>query len=177
MTSSLKPRFDGHAELNDIIHQDWLDMVASHPENYQALIYKPLIVEITTEEDESFEKPLATQLDQNQQSLEYGDPDIVFVVDNTKGLARYFDEPGEEVISEHDRPMALLVGDSAVPIGTILEWEEVTGKDSRRRVWWYVQASQPYGTTKAGVVYYAIPCMDFEGAVKAAETDVLGEQS
>lgn len=171
--TNLKPRFDGHDELNDIIKQDWLDFVASHPDNYQALIYKPLVVDVVAEED-GYEKPLFSQLDQNQQVLEYGDPDIVFVIDNSAELARYFSEDGESIISERDQPMGLLINDDTVPVGTILEWEEVTGKDTRRRCWWYVQESQPFGTTKAGMIHYVIPCMDFDGAIKAAEAGVFG---
>lgn len=164
MTSKvkLKPRFNQHEILNKVIRNDWITAIESNPDSFQALLYTP--VEVTAQvEDSDYEEVLFNKLDTNQQALEYADPVIVSVLDNPDDMAPLVLESGGEAVNNFEEPMALRIGRHNVPVGSVLEWEEVATEDTTRRCWWYVHSGVALGTTLSAVIHNVIPCRDFEG--------------
>lgn len=163
MAAQLKPRFNQDEIANSVVRKDWIKAVELNPDSYQALLYIP--IEIIDEDpiESGYEKALFNQLDENQQALDYADPIVVFVLDNPSGNPPVVTESGDSTTPSFEEPMVLKIATETVPVGSVLEWEEVTGPNSSKRVWWYVHSAIGLGTTLAGVLYNVIPCRDFEG--------------
>lgn len=160
--SGLKPRFNQHEILNSVVRKDWIPAIEQHPDSFQALLYLP--VEVNQIVDASKEVPLFNQLDDNQQTLSYSDPIVVSVIDSPEDMKPPVTESGDSIAEDFEDPMMLRIGHEKVPVGAILEWEELMGSNGNtRRVWWYIHSAISVGTTLAGVIYNVIPCRDFEG--------------
>ena len=160
--SDLKPRFNQHSVVNDVIKNDWIRAIELDPENYDALLYLPKEVEVDDSED-IYEEAIHLELDENQKSLDYELPVVVKMVDNSEPQQQYdVEQDGVDGLGDSGQMMMVKVGLDSVPIGAILEWMEVLGDNTERRVWWYVHSAKTIGTTTAGKHYFLIPCRDFD---------------
>ncbi|MGF1905283.1 hypothetical protein [Aliivibrio salmonicida] len=160
--TSLKPRFNQNEVVNRILRKDWIKAIECNPDSYQALLYRPVDAEIE-QIDTGYEEALFNQLDENQKALDYADPIVVSVLDNPDDIQPVVTESGDSTTPSFEQPMVLRIAAETVPIGSILEWEEVITPTKTKRVWWYVHSAISLGTTLAGVLYNVIPCRDFEG--------------
>lgn len=166
MTNVLKPRFNKHNILNDVIRNDWVAAIENSPDSFQALLYMPVEPEQAADNSD-YEVPLFNQVDKNQQALEYADPFMVYVLDSPDDMRPFVSDDGEQAINDFEQPMSLRIGRHDIPTGAILEWEEATGRgDDTRRCWWYVHSAIALGTTLSAAIHNVIPCRDFEGIKK-----------
>jgi hypothetical protein len=162
MIVELKPRFKDHGTLNNVVHDDWIVAIENSLDAFQALLYFP--IETAGDViDTEFEQPLFNQVDENQTNHTYSDPIVVSVTDNPDDTRPMVTESGSESVTDYQEPMVLRIGHHNVPVGAILEWEEVTTGDVTRRCWWYVHSSVSIGTTLSAAIHNVIPCRDFEG--------------
>lgn len=159
--STLKTRFNGHSEFNDQIRADWMVIIESSPDAFQALLYRPDVGTYGVVSDETGEESF-TELDNNQRALTYQEPVIVSVLDNPDGRESFhaIDADGEQDGLTDDVLILRIATDSA-PVGSILEWNEETAKGVARR-WWYVHRIYSYGTQHVGSLYYCIPARNFD---------------
>ncbi len=161
--SDLRKRFEGHSVLNDLIRQDWIDAINLNPDRWEALLYSPKSKSEETAQDDDYQEEVVTEMDTHADTLEYNDPDVVAVVDCNDDSENFFmmDDTGE-TLGEGEQALMLRIAASPVAVGSVLEWEEETGEDSSRRVWWYVHSAIGYGTAAVGAVYACIPMRNFE---------------
>ncbi len=158
----LKPRFNDHEIVNKIMRNDWIVAIESNPDSFQALLYIPK-ESVAVIEASEYEEAQFNQVDINQQVLEYEMPVIVSVLDNPDEQPALVLESGAEAVNNFEQPMALRIGRHDIPVGAVLEWEEVATETTTRRCWWYVHSGVALGTTLAAVIHNVIPCRDFEG--------------
>lgn len=159
--SMLKTRYNGHQAYNDQIRNDWMIIVESSPDAFQALLYRPDVGTYGVIDDESGEESF-TELDNNQRELTYQEPVIVYVLDNPDGRESFhaINADGEQD-GLTDDVLILRIADNNVPIGSILEWNEEMANGTARR-WWYVHRIYSYGTQHVGSLYYCIPARNFD---------------
>lgn len=160
----LKPRFNQHEILNNVVRNDWITAIESSPDSFQALLYMPTVLVHSDEDNAAYEEVLFNKLDTNQQAQEYADPIIVSLIDNPDDMRPIVTEDGTTSMNDYEQPMSVRIGYHGVPVGAILEWEEVVTESTTRRCWWYVHSSVSIGTTLSAAVHNLIPCRDFEGA-------------
>ncbi|EOZ2186382.1 phage tail protein [Enterobacter hormaechei] len=159
--TKLKTRFNGHKQFNDQIRADWMLVIESSPDSFQALIYRPDVGTYGVIDDESGTESF-TEIDNNQRPLTYQEPDIVYVLDNPDGREsfRAVDGDGEQD-GLTDDVLVLRIAANNVPVGSILEWNEEMANGTARR-WWYVHRIFSYGTQHVGSLYYCIPARNFD---------------
>lgn len=159
----LKPRFNDHAKLNDVLRDDWIKAIELSHDSFQALLYHPVATLLSEDEDGEYEQSIVETVDTNQQQLSYADPIVVSILDNPSDTASIVMDSGEGAVDNIEQPMVLRIGSHSVPVGSVLEWEEFTGRgDEVRRVWWYVHSQVALGTTATAVLHNVIPCRDFD---------------
>ncbi|MDV1094977.1 phage tail protein (plasmid) [Raoultella ornithinolytica] len=159
--TTLRTRYNGHQAFNSQIRDDWMLIVESSPDAFQALLYRPDVGTYGVVDDETGEESF-TQLDNNQRALTYQEPAIVYVLDNPDGRESFHavDADGEQD-GLTDDVLVLRIAANDVPVGSILEWnEEMTHGIARR--WWYVHRIFSYGTQHVGSLYYCIPARNFD---------------
>ncbi|MCG3884121.1 hypothetical protein I3271_05425 [Photobacterium leiognathi] len=161
---TMKKRYSGHSALNDVIRADWMKAIELSPDSYQALLYVPKQQgEVEQQDSNNYEAEEINELDTNQDELIYDTPFIVSVLDcpdeNEFFLTSSLDN---ENTGEYDTPLLLRVAHDAVPVGSILEWEEETTPNTTRRCWWYVHSAQGFGTANVGSLYVCIPARNFD---------------
>lgn len=159
--TQLKTRFNGHKPFNDQIREDWMLIIETSPDSFQALLYRPDVGTYGVIDDESGMESF-TELDNNQRPLTYQEPDIVYVLDNPDGREsfRAVDGDGEQD-GLTDDVLVLRIAANNVPVGSILEWNEEMANGTARR-WWYVHRIFSYGTQHVGSLYYCIPARNFD---------------
>ncbi|WP_217521965.1 hypothetical protein [Vibrio metschnikovii] len=159
-TKARKPRFHGHEPFNDILRADWINAIKQSPDNFDALLYRP-IGEVAGDSDDDYQKETVIELDTNQDNLTYGDPELVAVLDCPDEQENFFMmDDGENNLGEAITPLMLRIGATDIPIGSVLEWDEEIS-NGVRTVWWYVHKSVGYGAANVGVIYICIPMRDF----------------
>lgn len=157
----LKTRYNGHKAFNDQIRADWMLIIESSPDAFEALLYRPADGTYGVVNDETGEESF-TQLDNNQRELTYLEPEIVYVLDNPDGRDSFhtIDADGEQD-GLADEVLILRIAANNVPVGSILEWNEEMANGLARR-WWYVHRIFSYGTQHVGSLYYCIPARNFD---------------
>lgn len=158
-----KARFNGHELFNDVVRSDWMAAISMSPDAFQASLYLPDDKATEADLDESYESEEAAVIDTNQDSLNYYDPLVVWVLDCPDEQESFFalDENGENLGEMgSDEPLLLRIARDDVPVGSVLEWDEETG-EGLRTVWWYVQRLIGYGTSNVGTLYACVPMRDF----------------
>ncbi|MGK5380422.1 phage tail protein [Salmonella sp. NW674] len=160
-TPQLKARYNGHKAFNDQIRADWMLIIESSPDAFQALLYRPDVGTYGVVSDETGEESF-TELDNNQRELTYQEPEIVYVLDNPDGRDSFhaIDADGEQD-GLTDDVLILRIAANNVPVGSILEWNEEMVNGVARR-WWYVHRIFSYGTQHVGSLYYCIPARNFD---------------
>ena len=162
--TALKKRFNGHSPLNDVIRKDWQLAIELSPDNFQALLYKPKLKEWYNEEQSTYQEDLVTEIDSNQDELEYQTPFAVYVVDCPDENPFFMTmNGGDAQLGDYATPLLLRIATDSVPIGSILEWEEEIATNEHRRCWWYVHSQQGMGTANVGTLYVCIPARNFDG--------------
>ncbi|HBT4785520.1 TPA: phage tail protein [Klebsiella variicola subsp. variicola] len=159
--ATLKARYNGHQAFNDQIRHDWMLIIETSPDAFQALLYRPDMGTYGVVDDETGEESF-TQLDNNQRALTYQEPEIVYVLDNPDGRESFhaIDADGEQD-GLTDDVLVLRIAANDVPVGSILEWNEEMAHGVARR-WWYVHRIFSYGTQHVGSLYYCIPARNFD---------------
>jgi len=158
--NKLRPRFNKHEKINESVRRDWISVIKQDPNSYDALLYLP--EDEMPQEDSLYETLEVLSLDENQKTLEYQDPIIVSVVDAMEPQSSFVtNEQGDSNHVDQDGIMRMKIAHDSVPIGSVIEWVEEQSSGDTKRVWWYVQSIQGFGTTNVGNVYYLIPCRDF----------------
>ncbi|WGA68577.1 phage tail protein [Escherichia fergusonii] len=160
-STQLKTRYNGHKAFNDQIRSDWMLIIESSPDAFQALLYRPDVGTYGVVNDETGEESF-TELDNNQRELTYQEPEIVYVLDNPDGRDSFhaLDADGEQD-GLTDDVLILRIAANNVPVGSILEWNEEMANGVARR-WWYVHRIFSYGTQHVGSLYYCIPARNFD---------------
>lgn len=158
----LKPRYKGHAPLNDLVRRDWVQMIEQDPDSFNALLYRPVDDLPTKVDEDGLETPLFTELNNNQKELTYSDPAIVTVLDcpDERESFTAVDSDGDQDGSTDDF-LVIRAATTGVAIGSIFEWNEelLDGRLARR--FWYVLRIFTYGTASVGSLYYCIPAKNF----------------
>ncbi|WP_142971378.1 phage tail protein [Enterobacter hormaechei] len=162
--TQLKTRFNGHKPFNDQIREDWMLIIETSPDSFQALLYRPDVGTYGVIDDESGMESF-TEIDNNQRPLTYQEPDIIYVLDNPDGREsfRAVDGDGEQD-GLTDDVLVLRIAANNVPVGSILEWNEEMANGTARR-WWYVHRIFSYGTQHVGSLYYCIPARNFDTTI------------
>jgi len=167
-TPEMRSRFKGHAPLNDQMRDDWMRVIETHQDAFQALLFRPsngTYGQVDTETDlESF-----TEINNNQRNLTYEEPELVWVVDNPDGRESFqvIDGDGDQD-GITDDVMVLRVASKNVTVGSILEWNEELAFGVARR-WWYVHRIFGVGTQHVGSLYYCIPARNFDTTVNGVK--------
>ncbi len=162
---AMRRRFDRHKPFNDIQAAYWMKYIERNPFSFDALLYRAKPIESEATPD-GYEPPEFGSVDIRQTDAEYFDPEPVVVLDSPDDSQAFIgmDITGENAI-DTGAVLVLQIAAENIPTGSVLEWEEETASGEPRRVWWYVHRAENYGTTKAGTLYYCIPCRTFEGVI------------
>lgn len=169
-----KPRFKGHEPFNSVLREDWIKSIKLNPDHFEASLYRP-VGEIKGDTDDKYQEETVLELDTNQDSLTYGDPELVAVVDCPDEQESFFMmADGESNLGEGVEPLMLRIGEVGVPIGSVLEWDEETASGIRT-VWWYVHKAMGYGAANIGVIHICIPMRDFNKEPAAGSSVVAPE--
>lgn len=167
-TPEMRSRFKGHAPLNDQMREDWMTVIETHQDAFQALLFRPsngTYGQVDTETDlESF-----TEINNNQRDLTYEEPELVWLVDNPDGRESFqvIDGDGDQD-GLTDDVMVLRIASKNVTVGSILEWNEELAFGVARR-WWYVHRIYGVGTQHVGSLYYCIPARNFDTTVNGVK--------
>ncbi|WP_318491927.1 hypothetical protein [Photobacterium leiognathi] len=162
MTELKRRRYEGHQPFNDLVREDWMNAIKLDPDAFDALLYLPVMEQLTPEQESNYESDSVTEIDSNQDTLSYGDPILVSVLDCPDENETFsMMAQGDEGLGESELPLALRVAYPDVPQGAVLEWVEETSEGDRR-VWWYVHSSVGFGSAAVGALSICIPCRDFD---------------
>ncbi len=154
------PKFKGHEAFNSVVRADWNRAIELNPDSYDAYLYAPSKV-LDEAESDLYESENVMELSTNQDTLSYGDPVFVKVLDCADESDHFFTlDDNSANLGESLDPMLLKVAADSVPIGSVLEWDEET-PNGIRTVWWYVHRAMGYGTANVGVIYACVPMRDF----------------
>lgn len=162
----LRPRYQGHTPFNTQVRADWLKLVASHPDGFDALLYVPAPEGDPNHIPDYEEEALFGSLEDHQRTIGYLDPVVVGVMAGGSESAAFLASFGaDDTLGESEEGMEpFLIATATVPEGSILEFQEETSGSEPRRVWWYVHHSDVVGTAAVGAIHYCIPCADLEQA-------------
>lgn len=165
---AMRRRFDRHKPFNDIQAAYWMKFIERNPYRFDALLYRAEPIE-AEELPDDYEQPEFNNVDIRQTEPVYCDPELVAVLDSPDESEVFasMDLGGENAV-DSGTFLILQIAAEDVPVGSVLEWQEETSNGEPRRVWWYVLRAGNYGTTKAGTLYYCIPCRTFKGVVSNA---------
>ena len=178
----LKKRFAGHSLLNNVIRKDWQLAIELSLDSYQALLYKPKSKDWYNEEQHDYEADLVTEIDSNQDDLEYDLPTVVYVVDCPDESPFFMEmSQGNVNLGDYATPLSLRIATDEVPVGSVLEWEEEISDHEHRRCWWYVYSQQGLGTENVGTLYVCIPARNFDSMAidndRVLDSEDLGYQT
>lgn len=155
-------RYNGHEAFNSMVREDWIKAIEQDPDRFQAYLYLPAAPEMIEPDGEEYEPELIEELDTNQDTLTYLDPELVSLLDCPDEQEHFFGMDDEaETLSESEMPLMLRVARvPPPPVGSVLEWDEETAQGDRT-VWWYVHRNIAYGTAQVGALTVCIPMRDF----------------
>lgn len=162
--TSLKPRFKGHSPLNTMVRKDWMKLIDLHPDNFDALLFRPDPEDVGEVDEESgIESPSYTELNNNQRDLRYLDPVLVKVLDcpDERDSFQAVDSDGEQD-GLGDELQLLRIAAENVSIGSILTWNEEMASGKLAQRWWYVHRIFSLGTQHVGSLYYCIPARNID---------------
>lgn len=163
--SDLRARFLGHKGFNDLYREAWALAIIKDPLSFDALLYRANSID-TQIDDDGFEVMQAERLDPNQETLSYGEPEIVKVLDCPDEMDSYLSMNEEDDNTGYQEDSLILrVAALDISIGSILEWNEELASGEVTRRWWYVHRKFNYGTAAVGTLFYCIPCRTFEESV------------
>lgn len=162
--TSLKPRFKGHAPLNNTIRKDWIRVIELDPDNFDALLFRPDPEDVgEVDEDTGLEGPSFTEINNNQRDLRYLEPVMVKVLDcpDDRDSFQAVDADGEQDgLSEEIQ--LLRIAAVGVSVGSILTWNEEMASGNLAQRWWYVHRIFSFGTQHVGSLYYCIPARNLD---------------
>lgn len=165
-----KARFHGHEALNAAIRKDWQTAIALSPDSFEAFLYRP-IESAPNASGGHYEEDQVTDIDVNQETLEYADYEKVAVLECPDEMETFFvQDSGTANLGEGDGVLLLRIASDSVPRGSALEWDEETA-DGIRTVFWYVQQSLGFGTANVGNLYACVPLRNFEAEPSATENE------
>lgn len=157
-----KARFSGHEALNSVVRADWMKAIELSPDAFEAFLYRPVEPSGDSSDGDAYQEEVALELDVNQDTLTYADPELVKVVDCPDEQESFFlMEDNEGNAGEGVEPLLIRVASNSVPMGSVLEWDEEDANGTRT-VWWYVHKSMGFGTANVGVIYICVPMRDFD---------------
>lgn len=162
--TTLKPRFKGHSPLNAMVRKDWMKLIDLHPDNFDALLFRPDPEDVGEVDEESgIEAPSYTELNNNQRDLRYLDPVLVKVLDcpDERDSFQAVDSDGEQD-GLSDELQLLRIAAEGVSIGSILTWNEEMASGALAQRWWYVHRIYSLGTQHVGSIYYCIPARNMD---------------
>ncbi len=155
-----KVRYQGHEPFNRVLREDWIKAIKLSPDHFEASLYRPVEPE-SAPTDDNYQNESVLELETNQDTLTYSDPELVALLDCPDEQENFFMmDDGDENLGESLEPLMLRIASHHVPIGSVLEWDEETA-EGLRTVWWYVHKAVGYGTANVGVIYICIPMCDF----------------
>lgn len=162
--TSLKPRFKGHSPLNNMVRQDWIKLIQIHPDNFDALLFRPDPLDVgDVDDDTGIEGPSFTELNNNQRDLSYSEPEAVKVLDcpDERESFEAVDADGEQD-GLSDEIQVLRIAAQGVSVGSILTWNEEMASGALAQRWWYVHRIFSLGTQHVGSLYYCIPARNLD---------------
>lgn len=169
-----RARNAGHGPFNDMIREDWKQLIASHPDSFDAL----LILPEREDQEPVREGALFGTVDRHQQTITYAKVELVGAmvapIDDPAFLGLW--DGGEGIGMGESATLNVLLSCGVAPAGSILEWEEEQASGALRRVWWYVHTVQVVGSAAVGAVHVCIPCGDLEQAQAEAAAVVLATE-
>lgn len=156
-----KPRYLGHEPFNKVLREDWIKSIVLSPDSFEASLYRPIEPKDNKPAKGNYQEENVLEINTNQDSLTYGEPELVAVLDCPDEQESFFtmDDNGDNLAEGLD-PLLLRVASLSVPIGSVLEWDEESASGIRT-VWWYVHRAMGYGAAHVGVIYICIPMRDF----------------
>ncbi|MGZ0337065.1 MULTISPECIES: phage tail protein [Citrobacter] len=167
--SDMRARFLGHKGFNDLYREAWALAIIKDPLSFDALLYRANSIDAPID-DEGFEVMQAERLDPNQETLSYGEPEIVKVLDCPDEMDSFLSMNEEDDNTGYQEDSLILrVAAFDISIGSILEWNEELASGEMARRWWYVHRKFNYGTAAVGTLFVCIPCRTFEESVSDGE--------
>ncbi|PHM51589.1 hypothetical protein Xhom_04881 [Xenorhabdus hominickii] len=159
---NLKPRYQGHSPLNDLVRQDWVKVIEEDLDNYDALLYRPVEPIPAKANEDGFELAAFTEFNNHQRELAYTDPQKVIVLDcpDERESFTALDADGDQDGGLDDF-LVIRAATTGVPVGSIFEWNEALSDGRLARRFWYVLRIFTYGTASVGSLYYCIPARNF----------------
>lgn len=162
--TSLKPRFKGHAPLNNTVRKDWIKVIELDPDNFDALLFRPDPEDVgEVDEETGLEGQSFTEINNNQRDLRYQDPVTVKVIDcpDDRDSFQTVDADGEQD-GLSDEIQLLRIAAEGVSVGSILTWNEEMASGKLAQRWWYVHRIFSFGTQHVGSLYYCIPARNLD---------------
>jgi len=155
--SSMRTRYHGHGEFNDLLRADWIAAIELDPDAFDALLYRA-----TRHQPDANDQPSTPQVaevfDPNQALLDYQHPEKVAVLDCPDEMESFMGMyDGSDNTGAGVDALILRTSGLNVPVGSVFEWQEQLTGDRYRRVWWYVHRIFNYGTANVGSLFYCIP--------------------
>ncbi|WP_228863398.1 phage tail protein [Xenorhabdus sp. PB30.3] len=166
---NLKPRYQGHSPLNDLVRLDWVKVIEEDPDNFDALLYRPVEPIPAKVHEDGFELAAFTEFNNHQRELAYTDPQKVIVLDcpDERESFSAMDADGDQDGSTDDF-LVIRAATTGVSVGSIFEWNEELSDGQLARRFWYVLRIFTYGTASVGSLYYCIPARNFtQSALRA----------
>ncbi|OKP01561.1 hypothetical protein [Xenorhabdus eapokensis] len=167
---NLKPRYKGHSPLNDLVRQDWIKVIEDDPDNYDALLYRPVDEVSAKTNEDGFERADFTEFNNHQRELAYTDPQKVTVLDcpDERESFSAIDADGDQDGGTDDF-LVIRAATTGVSVGSIFEWNEALSDGQLARRFWYVLRIFTYGTASVGSLYYCIPARNFSQSALRAD--------
>jgi hypothetical protein len=157
----LRAKGAGHDAYTDKVRRDWLLVIKSHPDRFDAMLHRPVIA-VPSPDDINQAK--FERLNERVDDLSYADPVLVSVVESSgddEGFTSSYS--GDESLGFGETATMLIrISEFEVPEGSIIEFLVSLAGGELQRQFWYVHRSVAIGSPAIGVIHYCIPCGDVE---------------
>ena len=145
------------------ISEDIDTFLTNHPDAFPCTLFKPVPGEYESADGEHLDA--ATSLERNERNLRYdptGTETRIFIVDSTE----FGEIPGASDGSGNtenvwEKAATAYILDHAVPVGSVVQWDEYGGEQERRTVTMYVMDVSVVGEApQIRTAYHLIPFQD-----------------
>lgn len=149
--------------FSSIVTEDWRNMILLHPDNFDAVLYRPVEKSKTTKVNAN--NALFGSFDDVAAEYEYQDPVIIKAVESTSQDDEFLSNwtATENIGYGASQSMILRLSVGEIANGSAIEFLTQSSDGKPIIQSWYIHHSVPVGKPQIGSLHYAIPCGDVEG--------------